>query len=68
VSRGDYGGMDRYVQSMGGGTHDAFYTNINIKNAYKNYVKAVITRYSSDEPAIFAWQLANEVSALWYNA
>ncbi|KAI5852547.1 glycoside hydrolase superfamily [Morchella snyderi] len=59
----DYGGMDRYVQSMlgSGGLHDDFYTNANIKAAYKNYVKAVVTRYSSNEPAIFAWQLTNEL-------
>lgn len=54
--------MDRYVQQMvPGGTHDAFYTNANIKTAYKNYVRAVVTRYSATEPAIFAWQLTNEV-------
>lgn len=63
--RQDYGGMDRYVQSMvPGGTHDSFYTNANIKAAYKNYIRAVVTRYSASEPAIFAWQLANEVSCL----
>lgn len=45
-----------------GGTHDLFYTNANIKAAYKNYIRAVVTRYSASEPAIFAWQLANEVS------
>lgn len=44
-----------------GGLHDDFYTNANIKAAYKNYVKAVVTRYSSSEPAIFSWQLTNEV-------
>lgn len=44
-----------------GGTHDLFYTNANIKTAYKNYIRAVVTRYSPSDPAIFAWQLANEV-------
>lgn len=46
------------------GTHDLFYTNANIKTAYKNYIRAVVTRYSASDPAIFAWQLANEVSRL----
>lgn len=47
-----------------GGTHDLFYTNANIKTAYKNYIRAVVTRYSASDPAIFAWQLANEVPHL----
>jgi len=58
----DFGGMDEYVKQIAGSSalHDAFYTNSAIQTAYKNYVKAVISRYSSSEPAIFAWELANE--------
>lgn len=37
----------------------AFYTTPAIKEAYKNYVKAVVSRYV-DSPAIFGWELANE--------
>lgn len=56
----DYGGMKVYVDAFASGQgHDAFYTNTNIKNAYKNYVKAIISRYTNS-PAIFAWELANE--------
>lgn len=57
---GDYGGMKVYVDALASGQgHDAFYTNTAIKNAYKNYVKAVVSRYTTS-PAIFAWELANE--------
>ncbi|RPB05406.1 glycoside hydrolase, partial [Choiromyces venosus 120613-1] len=57
---GDYGGMDRCINSMATGSmHDAFYTSTAIKNAYENYVRAVITRYSTTEPTIFSWQLTN---------
>lgn len=30
-----------------------------IKDAYKNYIKAIVTRYK-DSPTIFGWELANE--------
>lgn len=57
---GDYGGIKIYVDALARGQgHDAFYTNTAIKNAYKNYVKAVVSRYTTS-PAIFAWELANE--------
>ncbi|KAJ3570962.1 hypothetical protein NP233_g4061 [Leucocoprinus birnbaumii] len=57
----DYGGMDVYVnQILGSGQpHDLFYTNTNVKNAYKNYVKTFVSRYVN-EPGIMAWELANE--------
>ncbi|KXN90624.1 Mannan endo-1,4-beta-mannosidase F [Leucoagaricus sp. SymC.cos] len=57
----DYGGMDVYVnQIVGNGQpHDLFYTNTNVKNAYKNYVKTFVSRYVN-EPTIMAWELANE--------
>ncbi|KAI5778740.1 glycoside hydrolase [Geopyxis carbonaria] len=57
---GDYGGMDVYVDQMAAGSgHEVFYTNSNIKAAYKNYAKAVVSRYSGS-PAIFAFELTNE--------
>lgn len=40
-------------------TRNQFYTVPKIKNAFKRYVKAMVTRYK-DSPAIFAWELANE--------
>lgn len=36
-----------------------FYTVPKIKDAYKRYVKAIVTRYK-DSPAVFAWELGNE--------
>ncbi|KAG6572648.1 mannan endo-1 [Phytophthora cinnamomi] len=55
----DYGGMDVYVQQLGGTYHDDFYTNEKIKAAYKNFVKTFVTRYA-DEETIMAWELCNE--------
>lgn len=43
-----------------------FYTNANIKQAYKTYVKAVVSRFTNS-PAILAWELANEVRFLIYS-
>ncbi|RYO94231.1 hypothetical protein DL766_002259 [Monosporascus sp. MC13-8B] len=55
----DYGGMDVYTVNLGGKYHDDFYRLPQIKEAYKRYVKAVVTRYK-DSPTIFAWELGNE--------
>ncbi|KAL5361223.1 putative mannan endo-1,4-beta-mannosidase C [Aspergillus floccosus] len=55
----DYGGMDVYTVNLGGQYHDDFYRLPAIKNAYKRYVKEMVTRYR-DSPAIMAWELANE--------
>jgi mannan endo-1,4-beta-mannosidase len=56
----DYGGMDTYTtQILGSTDHDLFYTNSAVIAAYKNYVKAFVTRYVN-EPGIMAWELANE--------
>ncbi|KAI0043653.1 glycoside hydrolase family 5 protein [Auriscalpium vulgare] len=57
----DYGGMDVYVnQILGSGQpHDYFYTNSQVINAYKNYVKTFVSRYVN-EPTILGWELSNE--------
>ncbi|RXW25617.1 hypothetical protein EST38_g240 [Candolleomyces aberdarensis] len=57
----DYGGMDVYVRQILGANqpHDLFYTNTNVKNAYKNYIRTFIGRYVN-ETGILAWELANE--------
>ncbi|KAK1762853.1 putative mannan endo-1,4-beta-mannosidase C [Phialemonium atrogriseum] len=55
----DYGGMDVYTVNLGGKYHDDFYTVPVIKDAFKAYVKEMVTRYK-DSPAIMAWELANE--------
>ncbi|KAJ2918018.1 hypothetical protein MD484_g2381, partial [Candolleomyces efflorescens] len=57
----DYGGMDVYVRQIVGANqpHDLFYTNTNVKNAYKNYIRTFIGRYVN-ETGILGWELANE--------
>ena len=59
----NYGGQIDYVNNLLGSGHSQteFYTNPTVVNAYKNYVSEIVTRYK-DSPAIFAWELANEVS------
>ena len=64
---GDFGGMDQYVTWFSGTDHDAFYTNPQIRQAYKNYVQHFLfrkNRYTHrrmvDEPSIMTWELANE--------
>ena len=51
--------QDVYVKALGGSGHNSFYTNTAIVNAYKNYVRAVVSRYTTNT-AIMSWQLANE--------
>ncbi|KAI3973843.1 hypothetical protein MKX01_030419 [Papaver californicum] len=47
--------------------NDSFFSHPTVKDYYKNYIKAVVTRKNSlagvkysEEPAIFAWELMNE--------
>ncbi|CAI0374435.1 unnamed protein product [Linum tenue] len=68
-----FGGKDQYVrwgQQAGinvSSGEDSFFSNPAIKEYYKAYIKAIVTRKNSlsgvkysDEPAIFAWELINE--------
>lgn len=54
----DYGGIAAYVSAFGGSA-TTWYTNTAAQTAYQNYIKAVVSRYTSSS-AIFAWELANE--------
>ncbi|KAJ2925251.1 hypothetical protein H1R20_g11829, partial [Candolleomyces eurysporus] len=57
----DYGGIDAYIRNFKpGGTHDLFYTHPIIIDAFKYYVKAVVSRYASN-PTILAWELGNDL-------
>jgi mannan endo-1,4-beta-mannosidase len=63
----DFGGMDQYVSWFGASSHDDFYTNPAIKNAYKQYVRHFIhriNRYTGipllHDATIMTWELANE--------
>ena len=64
-----YGGFQWYVNQHGGGDKNTFYTNPEIKAHFKKYIKNIVTRVNreynptvayADDPAIFAWELANE--------
>jgi mannan endo-1,4-beta-mannosidase len=71
----DFGGMDQYVLWYKKKHHHEFYTDPEIKTAYKNWVTYLIGRNNSidgmplrDDPAIFAWELANEPRAINYES
>ncbi|KAG2015515.1 acetyl xylan esterase, variant 3 [Coprinopsis cinerea AmutBmut pab1-1] len=56
----DYGGMDVYVrQILNSNNHDLFYTDPDVKAAFKNYIRAFVGRYVN-ETGILGWELANE--------
>lgn len=63
----DFGGMDQYLRWYGLSQHHQFYTDDRVRQAFKDWIAHLAqrtnsidgTRYSED-PAIFAWELANE--------
>ncbi len=67
----DYGGMNRWtLWRYGTANHDQFYSDATIKTWFKQYLSYLINRVNTqngrlyrDEPAIFAWELANEPRA-----
>src|SRR5665213_384373 len=63
----DFGGMDRYVEWFHAAARHDFYRHPGIRGAYQSYVSRLLTRKNTvtgrlyrDEPAILAWELANE--------
>lgn len=49
------GGMDVYIREFNAPrTHDQFYVNETLINAFKNYTTQIVSRYVNS-PAIFAW-------------
>lgn len=63
----DFGGMPQYVQWFGMNKKNRFYTDERCRSAYQNWACQVVTRRNtitgrlySEEPAILAWELANE--------
>jgi len=63
----EMGGMMQYAHWANSSNHDDFYTNQQIKQVYKEYVKYFLTRINSitgvmykDDPTIAVWELANE--------
>lgn len=69
----DFGGMDQYLVWYGLKEHHLFYTDARVRAAYKAWLAYVIGRTNSidgtpyrEDPAIFAWELANEPRARNY--
>ena len=67
----DFGGMDQYVRWRGGQYHDQFYTDPLIRQWFKNWIAHLLNRTNSytgvqykNDPAIMAWELANEPRCL----
>ncbi len=64
----DYGGMNQYVEwSPTASAHDDFYTDDSCRVWFKNHIKTMVDRFNCynarsyrGDPAIFAWELANE--------
>lgn len=63
----DFGGMDQYLAWYGKTYHDQFYSDATIKQAFKDWIDHLTARANvytgrvyRDEPAIAAWELANE--------
>jgi mannan endo-1,4-beta-mannosidase len=66
----DFGGMPQYVAWFGMDPNNAknkFYTDDRCSSAYLNWIRHIVSRRNtitghsySDEPAILAWELANE--------
>jgi len=62
------GGMDVYVRQFGKNlTHDQFYSNQTILNAFLNYTDQIVTRYVNST-AVFSWELANDPRFVIVNA
>lgn len=63
----DFGGMGQYAAWFGLTDRHEFYRDPRLKSAYRNYVEHLLKRVNTrtgrqyrDEPAILAWELANE--------
>jgi hypothetical protein len=63
----DFGGIARYVKWFGLRFHDEFYTSPDARDQYKAWAETLLQRVNTitgiayrDDPAIAAWELANE--------
>lgn len=62
-----FGGIDQYLMWYGRNKHHEFFTEPELKQAYRNWVKHVVERTNTvngrkyrEDPTVFAWELANE--------
>jgi len=58
-------GISAYTNAFGG-TSASFYTDATSQQAYRDYIKYIITRYK-DTNAIFSWELCNEPRCRGYD-
>lgn len=63
----DFGGVNQYLHWFGLTGRENFYINSDVRQAYRNYAEHLLLRVNTrtgrqykDEPAILAWELANE--------
>lgn len=63
----DFGGMDQYLAWYKLSSHRDFYSNADVKQAYRawlahltSHVNAITHQAYRDDPTIFAWELGNE--------
>lgn len=63
----DFGGMSQYAKWLGLAKREDFYTHPGARDAYRRWVEHALLRTNTrtgrqyrDEPAIMAWELANE--------
>ncbi len=62
-----FGGIDQYLTWFGRNQHHEFFSTPELQQAYRDWVKHVITRTNTvngrsyrEDPTIFGWELANE--------
>jgi len=62
-----FGGIDQYLMWYGRDQHHQFFSEPELKQAYKNWAEHVVMRTNTitgipyrDDPTIFSWELANE--------
>jgi mannan endo-1,4-beta-mannosidase len=62
-----FGGIDQYLMWYGRDQHHEFFTQPELKQAYKNWIAHVVMRTNTitgrsyrEDPSIFSWELANE--------
>ncbi|MBV8550144.1 MAG: cellulase family glycosylhydrolase [Acidobacteriaceae bacterium] len=63
----DFGGVKQYLSWFALSSRHQFYSDANVREAYRDYLEHVLLRVNTrtgrpykDEPAILAWELANE--------
>lgn len=64
----EFGGINAYLKAYNGVYHDDFFSSATIKAAFKNWMSYLANRQNAyskllykNDPAIFAWELINEI-------